>query len=319
MRISSLRAQFARVMCAAILALTFAPLSLASSANAAENPFKDWAGIFIAADYRAHSGAVSQVFDNGRRDVAKAFIEAGLAKENTIQFSVLADRYANTPEKPFYSTPRALEAELKRVTDKAQGGCVFFLTSHGSPEAVVFGDNLMLPPRALARMLDQTCGTRPSVVIVSACFSGIFVPALSAPNRVVLTAARRDRSSFGCGEDDVYTFFDTCLLEELPQAGQFDVLGNRLRACVEKRETELGMRPPSEPQMAIGETIQAQLGAFALARSYKVKEGDTLAKISEAMYGQANRADDIYQANRSALRNARANPAPGQTLKIPPV
>jgi hypothetical protein len=309
MRIVSLR-----LLCAAFVALAFAPV-----ARAQENPFKDWAGIFIAADYRAHSGAVSQVFDNGRRDVAKAFVDAGLRKENTIQFSVMADRYADTPEKPFFTTPRAMREEIARITDKAKGGCVFFLTSHGSPEAVVLGDNLMMPPSALARMLDQTCGTRPSLVIVSACFSGIFVPALAAPNRVVLTAARRDRSSFGCGESDVYTFFDTCILEELPQSGRLDVLGNRLRSCVEKREREMGMRPASEPQMSIGATLQASLDNYALARSYKVKEGDTLAKISEAMYGKADRANEIYQANRTALRSATAAPAPGSTLKIPPV
>jgi phage tail protein X len=302
-----------RCLAAALVVLLTAPL-----AAAAEKPFENWAGIFVAADYRAHSGAVSDVFDNGRRDVAKAFIDAGLKRENTIQFSVRADHYENTPEKPFFATPRALREEIAKVTDKAKGGCVFFLTSHGSPEAVVLGDYFMAPA-ALARMLDSTCGTRPSVVIVSACFSGIFVPALAAPNRVVLTAARHDRSSFGCGESDVYTFFDTCILEELPQAGRLDVLGQRLRSCVEKRETAMGMRPPSEPQMAIGATMQASLDSFALARSYKVKEGDTLAKISQEMYGQANRAEAIFEANRPALRSPAAALPPGQTLKIPPV
>ena len=41
--------------------------------------------------------------------------------------------------------------------------------------------------------------------------------------------------------------------------------------------------------------------------------------LAEAMYGQANRADAIFQANRATLRNANATLAPGQTLKIPPV
>lgn len=297
---------------AILLALTLAPFA----AHAA-GPFDDWAGVFVAGDYRAHSGVDSEVFDNGRRDVAKAFVEAGLKRENTIQFSVRPERYADTPEKPFAAVPAALGAEMTKLTARAQGGCVFFYTSHGAPQGVVMGA-MGVAPRGMAQLIDATCGDRPSLVIISACFSGVFVPALSGPNRVVMTAARRDRSSFGCGESDVYTFFDTCLLEELPQAPAFDVLGERVRACVEKRETAMGLSPASEPQMTVGETIKAAMKTYALARSYKVKPGDTLAKISEQMYGETGRASAIFEANKGVLRRQNAAPTPGQTLKIPP-
>ena len=51
----------------------------------------------------------------------------------------------------------------------------------------------------------------------------------------------------------------------------------------------------------------------------KVREGDTLAKISEEMYGSAGKADTIFEANRSQFRTRNARPTPGQMLKIPPV
>ena len=308
-----------RVLVATLCALIFAPLAAHAQQNTpAGGPFDDWAGFFIAADYRAHSGADSEVFDNGRRDVAKAFIAAGLKPENIVQFSVRPERYAATPEKPLATHPQIINDKMTEMAKKAPGGCVFFLTSHGSPEAVLVGDYLVRPG-ALARMIDNACGTKPTVAIVSACFSGIFVPALAGPNRVVLTAARPDRSSFGCGESDVYTFFDTCILEELPQAGAFDVLGRRLRACVEKREREMGMRPASEPQMTVGIAFEQGMKAYALARTYKVQAGDTLAKISQAMYGDDKHADEIFTANRDVIRTRTAAPPAGQTLKIPPV
>ena len=52
------------------------------------------------------------------------------------------------------------------------------------------------------------CQARPTVVVISACYSGIFVDGLAAPNRMIMTAARRDRSSFGCSEDATYPYFD---------------------------------------------------------------------------------------------------------------
>ena len=108
------------------------------------------------------------------------------------------------------------------------------------------------------------------------------------------------------------------MLEELPQSQTFDVLGERVRACVEKRETAMGVTPPSEPQMSVGETIKATMKTYALARSYTVKKGDTLARISKQMYGEPTHASVIFEANKGLLRRQEAPPKPGQTLTIPP-
>jgi hypothetical protein len=105
------------------------------------------------------------------------------------------------------------------------------------------------------------------VVVISACFSGVFVPALAGRNRMVLTAARPDRASFGCGEQDEYTFFDACVLGALPQAHDFAALGTAAQACVAKREAETGAMPPSEPQMEVGVALRPTLPLYAFARS----------------------------------------------------
>lgn len=52
------------------------------------------------------------------------------------------------------------------------------------------------------------------------------------------------------------------------------------------------------------------------ARYYTVKSGDNLSKISNAMYGDANRYNEIFEANRPMLSNPDKI-YPGQMLRIP--
>jgi len=118
----------------------------------------------------------------------------------------------------------------------------------------------------MANMVRSACGTRPTVVIVSACYSGIFVNALSAPNRMVLTAASRERTSFGCGADETYPWFDGCILETLPTATDFLALAAGARACVSRKETERGVNLPSEPQLFVGAEMQLRLPTLRFSR-----------------------------------------------------
>jgi hypothetical protein len=90
------------------------------------------------------------------------------------------------------------------------------------------------------------------VIVMSSCFSGQFVQPLMGANRIVMTAARPDRTSFGCGEMDHYTFFDDCFLRALPMAGDFPSLGGLVQQCVAAREVEVKATPPSEPQVSVG-------------------------------------------------------------------
>ena len=86
----------------------------------------------------------------------------------------------------------------------------------------------------------------------------MFIDPLSAPNRFVMTAARPDRPSFGCGDNDHYTFFDNCWLDTVGTVGDFASLADAIRACVSRKEAEIKAYP-SEPQLAIGAQIAAQM------------------------------------------------------------
>jgi hypothetical protein len=231
---------------------------------AAAGPFSDWSAVVIAGDWHAHSGGPSEAFDNARHDVSQALERAGFEPANLRQFSVRPERYKDPDLGK--SEPQAIYNALADLTARAQGGCLVYFSSHGAPAGVVV-DQQLLPPGVLAQMLNTTCGSRPTVVIVSACFSGVFVPALAGANRMVLTAARPDRSSFGCGEADRYPYFDQCVLESMPHAADFASLGRTVQGCVAARETKEGMKPPSEPQLFIGGGLKPLLPLYSLAAS----------------------------------------------------
>ena len=244
------------------LAWLFAGLWFAFTAPAqAASPFADWAAFVVAGDWHAHSGGPSEAFDNARRDVSLALERAGFQPANLRQFSVRPERYEDAGLGK--SDPNAIFASMLDLTRQATGGCLVYFSSHGAPQGVVV-DQDILPPPVLAGMLDRSCGERPTVVVISACFSGVFVPALASANRMVLTAARPDRSSFGCGETDRYPYFDECFLSSMPGATTFPALAVAVQGCVARREIKEGMKPPSEPQLFIGGALKPLLPLLPL-------------------------------------------------------
>ena len=133
-----------------------------------------------------------------------------------------------------------------------------FITSHGAEDRGVYlaHDEEMLRPAALAQALDAGCGQVPTVVVVSACYSGSFARGVMArPNRIVLTAARPDRPSFGCSAERTYTDYDSCLLAALPHAPTWQNVFAEARACVRAREHQVGERP-SQPQASFGKAVR---------------------------------------------------------------
>lgn len=253
-----MRARAIAILAGILMALTLPVASWAQTVSgpapspepaAAPNPFADWSAFVIAGDYRASTGMPSEVFDNGRRELARAFADIGIPEDNIAQFSVRPHRYPE--ETPLTTEPVLIESTMKRMAEQNSGGCLFYFTSHGSPEGVILAD-LQVRPYGFETLLESTCGQRPTVAVISACYSGIFIPVLEDSNRMVMTAAREDRTSFGCGENDVYTFFDQCFLESLPEVQNFDALATETRTCVSDREVAMEQSPPSEPQVATG-------------------------------------------------------------------
>jgi hypothetical protein len=220
-------------------------------------PYDQWAWVVVSGDDQAaHADTPTRAFDNARRDVAAGFEQRGFAAGRLAEFSAAEGGQA----------PKArigpIFERLAALAQAAPGGCLVYLTSHGSPEGALVGGAILTPANA-ARKIAAACGARPTAIVISACFSGVFLPTLAGPDRFVLTAARRDRSSFGCGEGDRYPFFDGCVIEDLPAARDFPDLADKVRRCVAAREDAEGMRPRSQPQFFVGRDFRARARPFS--------------------------------------------------------
>ncbi|HRN61409.1 MAG TPA: C13 family peptidase [Luteimonas sp.] len=156
---------------------------------------------------------------------------------------------------------RAMDPELDLL--------LLFMTTHGNRDHTLALNmpgrfDTTLTPRQLRDMLDET-GIRNRLVVVSACFSGGFIPALASPHTVVMTAARRDRTSFGCGDTASATYFGRAFLVEgmNRDGGLLDAFDYAKRQ-VSRRETMEGYQP-SEPQLSVGEAVLPRLHAWEAA------------------------------------------------------
>lgn len=117
---------------------------------------------------------------------------------------------------------RAIAARMNRDEDIL----FLFMTSHGSREhEFVLGQRGMrlrgLEAAQLGELLRES-GIRWKVVLVSACYSGGFIDPVKDEQTLVITAARRDRRSFGCADANDFTYFGRAFFKEsLPGAQSF--------------------------------------------------------------------------------------------------
>jgi len=234
-----------------VLGLLLAPLLAATPVRADAPSFSNWAAVVVAGDWRAHSGGPTEAFDNARRDVSATLLDLGFSPDAVRQYSTRPKRYPAV--KPRRTDLGVIHADLRDLATKRAAGCLVYLTSHGAPEGAVLGEDI-LPPSLLAAMIDDACPARPAIVVVSACFSGVFVKPLQREDRMILTAARPDRTSFGCSAEERFTYFDDCLFQSWPKAQTWAALFRGTETCVRAKETELGV-VHSEPQAFFGSQV----------------------------------------------------------------
>ncbi len=161
---------------------------------------------------------------------------------------------------------RSTLAGIGARIDPAEDLVLLFLNSHGSREHVLSVDLPPLPLRQIeagdVRAALDDAGIRWRVVIVSACFSGGFIEALRTPETLVITAARADRTSFGCGGDAEITYFGRAFLADGLNRTT-DLREAYAIAAREVREWERAEgHTPSQPQIWAGDRIDAHLARW---------------------------------------------------------
>jgi hypothetical protein len=126
---------------------------------------------------------------------------------------------------------------------------VLLLTSHGSKEGGLTVRNgilpltQQLPPEDLRDALDAT-GIKWRIVIVSACYAGVFLEPLKSDTTLVITAADAEHNSFGCADDRDLTYFGEAFLRDaLPKASSLEAAFQTARVAIEQRERAEQRRP----------------------------------------------------------------------------
>ncbi|GAB2473681.1 C13 family peptidase [Comamonas humi] len=178
------------------------------------------------------------------------------------------------------SIERALGA-LAQHMDRERDLLFVFLTSHGSQahELQIGMRGMRLPQLSAQKLADllKASGIRKRVVVVSACYSGGFIAPLQGPTTWVITASRADRTSFGCADENDFTYFGRALFQEsLPRSSSLTAAFGQASRLVRQWEQELAPAEGgdaaaqalhSEPQMAVQPAFQAEVDAWFAAHA----------------------------------------------------
>jgi Peptidase C13 family len=167
-------------------------------------------------------------------------------------------------ERNFAAAVHAVAAVMDRNADVL----LLLMTSHGDRRGFMLrlpnAATSELTPQDVAATLDKE-GIKYRIVIVSACFSGIFVPPLANDNSIVLTAADSWSASFGCAAEREWTYFGDAFFRQSLRPG-IDLMRafDNARVLVHGWEM-MDHAPPSNPQGHFGPALVEKLAPFFAA------------------------------------------------------
>jgi len=156
-----------------------------------------------------------------------------------------------------------------------------YLTSHGTSEHELVLDQPRmeladLPADELAAVL-APLKNRDKIIVISACYSGGFLPALKDERTLIMTASRADRVSFGCSEEANFTYFGDALFSQaLNQTDDLEQAFKLAKATVAERELADSFEA-SEPQIWAPKTV---LSHWQLLRKQQARKALQSVSIS---------------------------------------
>ncbi len=154
------------------------------------------------------------VFAREAREAAKVLSRRYGAAGRTITLAG-PDGTSNELPKGSISAFLSTLAHISEVMDTSEDVLVLYTTSHGLQQGLAYhygdtGYGVLSPDRFKAAL--EELGIERRVLIISACYAGVFVPKLASDNTAILTAAADNRTSFGCQADNDWTFFGDALI-----------------------------------------------------------------------------------------------------------
>ncbi len=164
------------------------------------------------------------------------------------------------------ANPSNLRVMLKKVAsrmDTEEDVLFLFVTSHGSKNAVLSVNFWPIDPNDLSaqtlREILAESEIKWRILVISACYSGSFIESLKNDQTLILTAAHKNKTSFGCSNDRELTYFgEHYFAQELQSGGSFVEAFHRARGTLRERELSESIEP-SDPQIFIGAEMQRKL------------------------------------------------------------
>jgi hypothetical protein len=213
--------------------------------------------------------AQEDVFRNEAEYVEELFSRRFGAKGHIVVLENNVKTVTTRPLASWTNLHRALQSIAGKM-DPAEDILLLYLSTHGSEDHQLLVDLDPLPlnqlgPEDIVDALKTKPAIRWKVVVVNACYSGGFVDALRDDSTMVMTSARADRTSFGCGADSDITYFGKAFL-----AGALNRTTS-LREAFDLARTSVGEWESADADRSIGEAIEHSEPQIASSRSIEAK------------------------------------------------
>ncbi|HWN48050.1 MAG TPA: C13 family peptidase [Steroidobacteraceae bacterium] len=234
------------------------------------------------AHFPAETGSEAHVYFLGFAGYGE---ERVFAEEIKLAAKIVGEKYGSASRsvlllndrRDLSTYPLASESSLRyslnalgRVMNRDEDVLFLALSSHGSRGATIEVSNEGMEPRTLGAVtladLLAESGIRWKVIVVSACFSGAFVEPLADNHTIILTAASRSRTSFGCSDQRDLTYFGEAFYRDsLPGSTQLRAAFETAKQEIRRREKEEGVRA-SQPQSYFGPLMEEKLRGIEQTR-----------------------------------------------------
>jgi hypothetical protein len=212
--------------------------------------------------------ASDDVFRNETLYLRQLFEQRFAARGRVVTLVNNPDNLGERPYAPLATYDNLYDtlAAIGKRMDRKEDALLLFVTTHGTEDHTLYvqvdqNEEDFISPQDLRQALDDA-GIGNRIIVLSACYSGGFIPALRSPDTLILTAARADRPSFGCGNTSNATYFGQAwLIDAMNRSDDplaaFDMARTAITAR-EKQEGEL----PSLPQQSLGKRIAPVLARW---------------------------------------------------------
>jgi hypothetical protein len=240
------------------------PAQIAAAVSRVESAPKGTAGVYFV----GFAGDGEQgVFRRETLFASQVFAERFGSGPRTVLLVNNVDDRDTYPLASVSGLAQALKGLDARM-DPGEDVLVLFLTSHGSQDGLEVENGSLplsqLAPDDLRHALDDS-GIRWRIVVVSACYAGVFTEQLKTDTTAVITASDASHTSFGCEDDRDLTWFGEAFLKDsLPRSATLEEAFHRAAALVARRE-DAEHQPHSNPQMYVGPLMRRKLAELRLS------------------------------------------------------